>query len=108
MLVGSSLRNLWLLTLNVPHISVYKHASILLSYNINKLDCLMYADDIVIFSISANGLQQKLKLLEKYCSDWCMKVNIKKTKVLIFNKAGLLTLNVPHISEPYSIIGLMV
>ena len=39
----------------------------------------MYADDIVIFSTSANGLQQKLKLLEKYCSDWCMKVNIKKT-----------------------------
>jgi hypothetical protein len=55
-----------------------------------KLDCLMYmyTDDIVIFSTSANGLQQKLKLLEKYCSDWCMKVNIKKTKVLIFNKAG--------------------
>jgi hypothetical protein len=48
----------------------------------------MYTDDIVIFSTSANGLQQKLKLLEKYCSDWCMKVNIKKTKVLIFNKAG--------------------
>ena len=45
-----------------------------------KLDCLMYADDNVIISTSANGLQQKLKLLEKYCSYWCMKVNIKKTK----------------------------
>ena len=44
----------------------------------------MYADDIVFFSTSANGLQQKLKLLEKYCSDWCMKVNITKTKVFIF------------------------
>ncbi len=46
-----------------------------------KLDCLMYmyTDDIVIFSTSLNGLQQKLKLLEKYCSDWCMKINIKKT-----------------------------
>ena len=53
-----------------------------------KLNCLMYADDIVIMSTSAEGLQQRISILEKYCSDWCMKVNIKKTKIMIFNKAG--------------------
>ena len=26
--------------------------------------------------------------LEKYCADWCLKVNIKQTKIFIFNKAG--------------------
>ena len=53
-----------------------------------KLNCLMYADDIVIMSTSAEGLQSRLKQLEKYCADWCLKVNIKKTKIVIFNKAG--------------------
>lgn len=48
----------------------------------------MYADDIVIFSSSLEGLQQKLNALEKYCDDWGLQVNSNKTKVIIFNKAG--------------------
>ena len=48
----------------------------------------MYADDVVILSESALGLQEKLKKLEAYCADWCLNVNIDKTKVMVFNKAG--------------------
>ena len=48
----------------------------------------MYADDMVIFSTSPEGLQNELNYLEKYCADWGMKVNIKKTKIIIFNKTG--------------------
>ena len=48
----------------------------------------MYADDVVILSESALGLQEKLKKLEAYCADWGLNVNIDKTKVMIFNKAG--------------------
>ena len=44
-----------------------------------QLDCLMYANDIVIFSLSPEGLQNKLFSLESYFDDWGMKVNIKKT-----------------------------
>lgn len=54
------------------------------------LHCLMYADDVVILSESASGLQEKLKRLEDYCADWCLNVNVDKTKVMIFNKAGRL------------------
>ena len=50
--------------------------------------CLMYADDIVLLSTSANGLQKKLDQLNLYCKEWCLKINPTKTKVLIFNKAG--------------------
>ena len=51
------------------------------------LHCLMYADDVVILSESAAGLQNKLRKLENYCADWCLDVNIDKTKFIIFNKA---------------------
>ena len=48
----------------------------------------MYADDIILLSSSPEGLQKKLDLLDQYCNDCCLTVNTKKTKVLIFNKAG--------------------
>ena len=58
--------------------------------NSRAFNCLMYADDIILLSSSANGLQQKLDILQCYCNDWCLSVNFLKTKVLIFNKAGRL------------------
>lgn len=57
-------------------------------FNSKQLDCLMYADDIIIFSLTSEGLQNKLFSLENYCDDWGMNVNIKKTKIITFNKAG--------------------
>lgn len=54
------------------------------------LHCLLYADDVVILSESATGLQTKLNKLENYCADWCLDINIDKTKIIIFNKAGRL------------------
>lgn len=52
------------------------------------LHCLMYADDVILLSASATGLQTKLDRLNAYCKNWCLSVNTSKTKVLIFNKAG--------------------
>ena len=52
--------------------------------------CLMYADDIILLSKSAKGLQEKFDILNTYCKDWCLTVNTTKTKILIFNKAGRL------------------
>ena len=66
--------------------------------NDKRLDCLMYADDVILLSSSATGLQAKLDLLQAFCEDWCLSINIDKTKVVIFNKAGRL-IN----SESYSI-----
>ena len=61
--------------------------------NNKRIDCLMYADDVILLSSSAIGLQQKLNLLQAFCEDWCLSINIEKTKVLIFNKAGRLVNN---------------
>ena len=61
--------------------------------NNNVLQCLMYADDIVLFSTSLEGLQQRLNGLDQFCKEWCLDLNVSKTKILIFNKGGKLIKN---------------
>jgi hypothetical protein len=41
----------------------------------------MYADDIILLSSSANGLQEKIDILSKYCKDWCLNVNTLKEQI---------------------------
>jgi hypothetical protein len=82
--------NLFKLFLNdLPEI--FKNASGSVNVNNNRIDCLMYADDIVIFSETQEGLQKIMDLLHTYCSNWCLSVNLSKTNVVIFNKNGLAT-----------------
>ena len=46
----------------------------------------MYADDLVILSRSKTGLQNCLNALSLYCDKWKLKINPKKTKIMIFQK----------------------
>ena len=55
-----------------------------------KLFLLLYADDITIFSETAEGLQQGLNVLEQYCLRWRLIVNTEKTKIMVFRKGGIL------------------
>ena len=52
--------------------------------NSRKINCLMYADDLVIFSKSAHGLQKSLDRLSSYCDTWKLNINLDKTKVMLF------------------------
>ena len=54
--------------------------------NGTHLNCLLYVDDLVLISHSAEGLQKALSVLSEYCNKWLLSVNSKKTKVLIFQK----------------------
>ena len=47
---------------------------------------LFFADDLVLFSESAEGLQKQLTALYSYASLWHIIVSICKTKVLIFKE----------------------
>lgn len=58
--------------------------------NGKSISCLLYADDLVLISQTANGLQKLLDKLKTYCDMWNLKVNTDKTKVIIFNKSGKL------------------
>lgn len=44
------------------------------------LSCLQFADDVVILSETAEGLQSSLKNLEIYCNHWNLEINSEKTK----------------------------
>ena len=52
------------------------------------LPCLFWADDLLLISKTKEVLQELLNILDKYSADWKMKVNIDKTKVVIFDKQG--------------------
>ena len=51
-----------------------------------NLNCLLYADDLVIFSQTQRGLQLCLNELEDFCDSNLLEVNLKKTKIMIFQK----------------------
>ena len=51
-----------------------------------KLFILLYADDTVLFSESLEDLQLQLNLFYDYCAAWRLKVNISKTKAIIFSR----------------------
>ena len=50
------------------------------------ITCLAYADDILILSKSAIGLQRSLDILDRFCNTWNMKVNIEKNNVHYFSE----------------------
>ena len=52
---------------------------------VNLQVVFMYADDIVILSKSAEGLQKSLDSLGIYFDKWCLNVNTKKSKFVVFN-----------------------
>ena len=48
------------------------------------LAILLFADDIALFSYSASGLQKQLDILSSFCAKRGLTVNVKKTKILVF------------------------
>ena len=59
-----------------------------LDLNGKLVSCLLYADDIVLLSESAQGLQNLLNKLKIFCDKWNLLVNKNKSKVMIFNRSG--------------------
>ena len=56
----------------------------------SMFSCLLYADDIVLLSTKADGLQRCLDKLSGFYTSWGLSVNYNKTKVMIFNKSSKL------------------
>ncbi len=52
------------------------------------INCLLFADDLILISQTEEGLQNCLSKLNEYCEKWILKINTDKTKIIIFNKSG--------------------
>ena len=77
-----------------------------LDLDLFKFFMLLYADDIVVFANNAEQLQAGLDVLSEYCARWKLKVNVSKTKILVFRKGGMLPRNLvfTYDREPLEIV----
>ena len=53
-----------------------------------KINNLLFADDLAIFSLSKEDLQKRISILQQYSNEWGLELNLSKTKIMIFNKQG--------------------
>ena len=51
-----------------------------------ELFLLLFADDLALLSSTATGLQNELNQLSRMCEERLLKINIEKTKVMVFRK----------------------
>ena len=55
-----------------------------------ELNTLLFADDVVLFAESPRLLQAELDTLEQYCNRWSLRVNVNKSKIMVFRNGGKL------------------
>ena len=53
-----------------------------------NVSTLAYADDIVLISLTADGLQRLLDIVMTWCHNWRVLINVAKTKVVHFQRKG--------------------
>ena len=54
-----------------------------------QLFAILYADDTVLMAETPNDLQKQLDSFSKYCEEWKLKVNVDKSKIVIFSRGRL-------------------
>jgi hypothetical protein len=73
-------------------------------FSLLKLFILLYADDTVIISETADDLQKALTIYEQYCDIWKLKVNTSKTKIVVFSKGRQQMYNFTFKNEPIEVV----
>ena len=56
--------------------------------NGHRLNSISWADDLVLFSQTKDGLQICLNKLKSYCDRWQLTVNKEKTKCMVFSRGN--------------------
>ena len=80
-----------------------------------KINCLLWADDLIILCESEQDLQSLLNNLDTYCTKNELTINHDKSKCMIFNKTGRLLRNVFYLGvtklenvRSYKYLGLVI
>ena len=58
-----------------------------------NITMLLYADDIVIVGDHIGRVQKILNTVSKFCSNWGLRVNMEKSKVMVFRNGGIIKKN---------------
>ena len=53
-----------------------------------KLNCLVFADNLILLSKTAEGLQKSLDVILEHAKEWKLKVNTSKSNIMIFCAIG--------------------
>ena len=59
-----------------------------ITFDMDNLYALMFADDVSGMADTALHLQKRLDALEQFCTQTGMKVNLDKTKIMVFRHSG--------------------
>jgi hypothetical protein len=59
--------------------------------SIIELFLLMFADDIAFIADTISNLQKQLNILQSFCDQSKLKVNVNKTKIVVFKRGGQLS-----------------
>ncbi|CAG7826871.1 unnamed protein product [Allacma fusca] len=67
---------------------------------------LMYADDLILVSTTVQGLQDQILVLKNFLEKNNLKVNLTKTKVIVFRKGSKISRNITFLwgSDPIEIV----
>ena len=49
-----------------------------------KIFIMLYVDDTILLAESAEDLQVQINAFGEYCDNWKMKVNVNKTKIMVY------------------------
>ena len=84
---------LFVFFINELVVSVHQNCSdgIQLHPDIIQVFLLLFADDIVMFSSTVKGLNDQIHQLENYCDNFQIRVNMDKTKIIVFKNGGKLS-----------------
>jgi hypothetical protein len=55
-----------------------------------RVQLLLYADDTVVLAKTAGEMHKKIRILSEYFDELGLKVNLSKTKIIVFRKGGKL------------------
>ena len=58
-----------------------------------RVSHLLYADDLVLLSLTEEGLQRNIKKVKDFCNKWGLVINTDKSKIMTFSKTGRLANN---------------
>jgi hypothetical protein len=52
---------------------------------------LLFADDLAVGATTTTGLQRAISCIKDYCDEWSLKINVTKTKIVVFKKGRKLS-----------------